>query len=86
MKRVGSGQDSRSKKCLGKIYLHQIPQEQITRPQASLEDKVMLDSKLAQKIINYLSLQLKKKVDLLSYKGINPLLRKRILNEEVRII
>ena len=30
--------------------------------------------------------KLKKKVDLLSYNGIHPLLRKRILKEEVRII
>ncbi len=29
---------------------------------------------------------LKKKVDLLTYRSINPLLKKRILNEEVRII
>jgi len=29
---------------------------------------------------------LKKKVDLLSYNGIHPLLKKRILNEEVRIL
>ncbi len=29
---------------------------------------------------------LKKKVDLLTYKGINPLLKKRILLEEIRII
>jgi len=29
---------------------------------------------------------LKKKVDLLTYKGISPYLRERILNEEVRII
>jgi len=30
--------------------------------------------------------ELKRKVDLLSYKAIHPLLKKRILNEEVRII
>ncbi|MFW6233286.1 MAG: nucleotidyltransferase family protein [Nanoarchaeota archaeon] len=30
--------------------------------------------------------KLNKKVDLLTYKSINPLLRKRILNEEVRLI
>jgi len=30
--------------------------------------------------------KLKKKVDLLSYRGIHPLLRKRILKEEIRII
>ena len=29
---------------------------------------------------------LKKRVDLLTYKGINPLLKKQILNEEIRII
>lgn len=30
--------------------------------------------------------ELGKKVDLLTYKGINPLLKKRILNEEIRIV
>lgn len=30
--------------------------------------------------------ELKKKVDLLTYGGIHPLLKKRILNEEIRII
>lgn len=30
--------------------------------------------------------KLKKKVDLLSYRAIHPLLKKRILNEEIRII
>ena len=30
--------------------------------------------------------KLKKKVDLLTYKGINPLLRERILEEEIKII
>ncbi len=30
--------------------------------------------------------KLKKKVDLLTYRGINPLLRKSILKEEIRII
>ncbi|MBD3203745.1 hypothetical protein GF327_05590 [Candidatus Woesearchaeota archaeon] len=30
--------------------------------------------------------RLKKKVDLVSYKGIHPLLKKKILNQEVRII
>ncbi len=33
-----------------------------------------------------LNRKLKKKVDLLTYKGINPLLRKSILKEEIRII
>ncbi len=30
--------------------------------------------------------KLKKKVDLLTYKSVHPLLKKRILNEEIRII
>ena len=30
--------------------------------------------------------ELKKKVDLLSYKAVHPLLKERILNEEIRII
>lgn len=44
----------------------------------SLLDLIGLEIELGQ--------LLKRKVDLLTYKGINHLLRKRILNEEVRII
>jgi hypothetical protein len=44
----------------------------------SLLDLVRLEIEL-QKILN-------RKVDLLTYKGINPLLKKRILEEEIRII
>ena len=44
----------------------------------SLMDLVRLELEL-KKILN-------KKVDLLTYKGVNPLLKKRILSEEVRIL
>ncbi len=44
----------------------------------SLLDLVSLENKLQE--------QLGKKVDLLTYKSIHPLLRKRILREEVRIL
>ena len=44
----------------------------------SLLDLVRLEMEL-KKVLN-------KKVDLLTYKGINPLLKKRILKEEIRII
>jgi len=44
----------------------------------SLLDLVSLENKLQD--------QLGKKVDLLTYKSIHPLLRKRILREEVRIL
>ncbi len=48
------------------------------RKKFSLFDLVGLEQELEEK--------LKKKVDLLTYNGINHLLKERILNEEIRII
>ena len=51
---------------------------EVRKRKFSLLDLIGLELELKQK--------LRKKVDLLTYHGINPLLRKRILQEEVRII
>jgi len=49
-------------------YLGRFPQEEVKRePRFSLEDKEILGSETAQKIIKYLSSQLKKRVDLDSH-------------------
>ncbi len=50
----------------------------VRRKKFSLLDLIGLEMELEQK--------LGKKVDLLTYKGINPYLKERILDEEVRII
>ncbi|MEW5897511.1 MAG: nucleotidyltransferase domain-containing protein [Nanoarchaeota archaeon] len=51
---------------------------QVKKRKFSLLDLIGLEIELKKK--------LKKNVDLLTYKGINPLLKERILSEEVKII
>jgi long-chain acyl-CoA synthetase len=48
-------------------YLGHVPLEELERPEISEEDKRILDSEIAQKVIKYLSSQLNKKVDLHSH-------------------
>jgi long-chain acyl-CoA synthetase len=48
-------------------YLGQIPQEEAEKPPIAPQDKDILDSEMAQKIIKYLSQQLNKRVDLDSH-------------------